>query len=242
MKFFCWMITGALPTNLISGKHSIHKEVFSGSCPNMEQRDLIKRYLKEFHNSIDPHTMGKKKIALTELQNYLMFRYVLDKRLNDFGIEDSYKISMPKLFALKYRDWNLKLITNDKLNWHEETIKGKTIKSYKAGGYLLANRMKDKDAIDRRMQHLLKMFLDKKDELLQLNIITAIDKSPMKSAVQAYVDNDGKDIYGDELEPDDVYHMHRGHKTPHSKGGSNQDIALQDPHLNMSDGDRVTHS
>ena len=92
------------------------------------------------------------------------------------------------------------------------------------------------------MYHLISKLIENLDTMIEKNIITIIDKKTMKSAVQAYVDNKGKDIYGNELEPDDVYLMDRGHKTPHAKGGSNQDIALQDTHPNRSDGDRVTHS
>jgi len=241
-EIFCWMITGILPANVSAGKHSIHKDLFNGSTPTKDSRNLLKRYLRDFHDGIIPKLRGKKKIPLTELQNYLMFRYVLDKRLHEFGIDEGYKISLPKLFTTMFRDWNYKLITDGKLNWHTETIGGKEVKSYKPGGYLLANRVKDKDACDRRIYHLLNKFLENLDTMIEKNIITIIDKKTMKSAVQAYVENNGKDIYGNELEPDDVYLMDRGHKTPHAKGGSNQDIALQDSYPNRSDGDRVTHS
>ena len=55
------------------------------------------------------------------------------------------------------------------------------------------------------------------------------------------VENDFKDMYGQELSPDDKYLYDRGHRTPKSKGGSADDAALQDRQNNRRDKDNVTH-
>ena len=55
------------------------------------------------------------------------------------------------------------------------------------------------------MFHLFSGLKNDWEELLSQNIIRVIDNSALKSARRLAVENDFKDIYGQELKPDDKY-------------------------------------
>ena len=241
-ELFVWMATGILPpANIVKGKESLHAKMFNGTTPPVKNGKLIGKYLKEFSQSIDPKV--KKKIPLTELQNYVLFRFLIDEKLKAQGFDVDIKIELPKLFTKWYRNLNDKLSVDDNLNWHKgkHPHTGKPIKSYKPGGFLLANRLKDQGGIDRRMFHLFAGLKNDWDFLISQNIIRVIDNSALKSSRRLAVENDFKDMYGQELSPDDKYLYDRGHRTPKNKGGSADDAALQDRQNNRRDKDNVTH-
>ena len=243
-ELFVWMSIGKLPpANLVTGKESFHEKMFNGDTPPAKYGKMIGKYLKEFHQSIHPTVRKKKKIPLTELQNYVLFRFLIDEKLKAQGFDVDIKIELSKQFTVWYRNLNDKLSENDDLNWFKDIhpITKKEIKSYKPGGFLLANRLKDQAGIQRRMFHLFAGLKNDWDFLISQNIIRVIDNSALKSGRRLAVENDFKDMYGQELSPDDKYLYDRGHRTPKTKSGSAADAALQDRQNNRRDKDNVTH-
>lgn len=224
-ELLIWMKTFSQPDNT----YKMQNQFFTGDNGNVVSDTMVsslKKYLREFAQ------LNTKTVKITHIiiRNYIMLRYAIDN-------PKKFKLSIPSWKINKSVEFVSQFIIKNKAAYDDEGAyqvykddKGNVIKRDKVPGYLpYANSGSDKKLLQERIRILLTHLKNQEDELVDNNVITIIDNSKMPHIIDVAKNNDMKDYQGNELIGVEILSgdFDRGHVTPKSKGGSNQNLKLQ---------------
>lgn len=179
----------------------------------------------------------KKNITHTEIRNYVMFRYFIDKPSEFQKLSKlSWNIRHEVEFASEFKVINEVLIKDPKARVYITLPSGKVQKVVRPGSYPWACSNTERDFLLQRVDLLAKAFLKKKDALLNGNVIS-IKQDDNYSLEEIYNNNpydaEGRKLKAVEVTPEK---FDRGHKISKANKGSNSldNYVLQDKHDNRS--------
>ena len=235
-ELLIWMKTQTQPK---TASTNMQTQFFKGEDGNVISDSMVnslKKYLREFAKS----DVVKKLTSHITVRNYVMLRYALDypKQFSTTNVP-SWKIVKHAEFVAKYimvheaayRDENAYSIITDS--------KGKFIKKDKVPGHLpYYNSSYDKDLLLGRLECYFVALKDLEQLMVDTNIITVQDTTPMPSILEVAENNDMKDYNGAKLLGVELVSgkFDRGHVKPQSKGGSNLTLKPQTPKSNKQYG------
>ncbi len=230
-EMFIWMDKKCHVGTGIEG----HMPYFNGEIEiSATNQRRLTSFLRNFANAYDK---VKSQITHTEIRNYVMFRYFIDKPSEFSDLSSlSWDVRHEVSFASEFRVINAMLIKDPKARINITSPTGKIQSVVKPGMYPWANSNTDANFLLKRIDLLAKAFLKKKDALLSDNIISI--RQDVTPSIEEIYNNNPYDAEGRKLKAVEVTpeKFDRGHKISKANGGSNSldNYVLQDKHDNRS--------